>query len=88
MNEQQVWVQNQKWLRTEKGVWISRDLIEYLEICKENEESYSIVVRTSAASHVLKDAFSDYEQAQMHLDKLQLFYELKAVSQSLASGEE
>lgn len=81
-----MWVQNPKWLRTENGVWINRDMIKALSVIDlgyEQKPNFSIYIHVQDKDYKLIDGFLDQKAAQEHLDKLQLFYDLKPVAQPI-----
>ncbi len=72
------WVQNPKWLRTESGTWINRDSIQSVyTLCMRHDDMWSIQIVTLNDRHELIGDFKSEEAAQSHLDKLQIFYDLK-----------
>ena len=74
----QRWVRKDHWLRTKDGEWLNARFIKSVSV-DEAEKGFCLRLDCGIEAYNLIDGFETKEAAQEHLDKLQIFYELKAI---------
>ncbi len=74
------WIMNRKWVKCQNGTYVNRDYIQFIGLLHREESEYAILAILASGDKVtLISKFANQEEAQNHLDKMEMLYDLHDV---------